>query len=248
MIRSYTFNRPTEWASSLPVLEIAYNDSVNGSTGYTPYFLCSGTHPILPLSLFSEPTLLTAKTADKSVENYVAKIRKDIEAARAAMLKAQATQIKNANRSRRELIFEVGDRVLLSEGHFKDSTQGNLAQADGSTKKLNAMYRGPFEITEVISDVSYRLKLPDYMKATHNAFHVSRLRPYLETEAFPVRAAKLKAPKPTKESGEEHFEISEFCGHRLTGRGGMPPAGAVQGLPRERMAILPGPESAAWVR
>jgi hypothetical protein len=221
MIRSYTFNRPTEWASSLPVLEIAYNDSVNGSTGYTPYFLCSGTHPILPLSLYSKPTFLAAETAEKSVENYVSGIRKDIEAARAAMLKAQATQIKNANRFRRELIFQVGDQVLLSEGHFRDSTHGNLAQADGSTKKLNAIYRGPFAVTEVISDVSYRLQLPDYMKSTHNAFHVSRLRPYLTTEAFPARAAKLDAPKPTKEGGEEHFEVAEFCGHRLTGRGGV---------------------------
>jgi hypothetical protein len=141
MIRSYTFNRPTEWAASLPVLEIAYNDSVNGSTGYTPYFLCSGTNPILPLSLYSEPTFLAAKTAEKSVENYVAKIRKDIEAARAAMLKAQANQIKNANLSRRELTFEIGDQVLLSEGHFRDSTHWNLAQADGSTKKLNATNR-----------------------------------------------------------------------------------------------------------
>jgi hypothetical protein len=133
--------------------------------------------------------------------------------ARAAMLRAQATQVKNANKTQREWIFHVGDQVLLSEGHFKDSTQGNLAQADGSTKKLNAIYRGPFEIKEMISDVSYRLVLPSYMKGTHNAFHVSRLKPYLTTDAFPSRAARLAPPKPRMEGEEQHFEISEFCGH-----------------------------------
>jgi hypothetical protein len=111
--------------------------------------------------------------------------------------------------------------VLLSEGHFKDSTQGNLAQADGSTKKLNAIYRGPFEIKEMISDVSYRLVLPSYMKGTHNAFHASRLKPYLTTDAFPSRAARIAPPKPRMEGEEQHFEISEFCGHRLTGKGGV---------------------------
>jgi hypothetical protein len=221
MIRSYTQNRPTEWASSLAVLEVAYNDSVNASTGYTPYFLCSGTNPILPLSLYSEPTLKPAATADKAVSNYVKLIHKDIAAAREAMLKAQANTIKYANRSRREWIFTVGDLVLLSEGHFKDSTHGNLAQAEGSTKKLNAIFRGPFKIKELISDVSCRLELPAYMKGTHNAFHVSRLRPYLTTDAFPGRAARLAPPEPTMEDLEQHFDIEEFCGHRLTGRGGM---------------------------
>jgi hypothetical protein len=49
---------------------------------------------------------------------------------------------------------------------------GVISQADGSTAKLNAKYRGPFKVIEVISDVSYGLNLPEYMKKTHNAFHV----------------------------------------------------------------------------
>jgi hypothetical protein len=220
MARAYVQNHPSKWASHLAALEIAYNDSVNASTGYTPFFLCSGTHPILPLSLYANPTFLPAETEEKSVQNFVKSMSRDVANARDAMVKAQARQIKYANQSRRDLVFAVGDQVLLSESHFKESTHGNLAQADGSTKKLNAIFRGPFKVTEVISDVAYRLDLPAYMKATHNAFHVSRLRPFLTTEEFPARAARLSAPEPELLDDEQHFEVAEFCGHRLVGKNG----------------------------
>jgi hypothetical protein len=220
MLRSYAKDSPTTWAKGLAAVEIAYNDSVNASTGFTPYYLCSGSHPILPLSLYAEPKFLDNTTVEKSVQEYTGHMSEEIARAREAMLRAQAEQTKQANKSRRELFFKIGDLVLLSEGHFRDSTQGNLAQADGATKKLNAIYRGPFKVTEVISPVSYRLDLPKYMRMTHNAFHVSRLRPYLTTTLFPTRAATLVAPAPQLEGNEEHFEIEKFCGHRQTGRDG----------------------------
>ena len=122
------------------------------------------------------------------------RMRADIALARKSMERAQASQIAYANKSRRHVVFKVGDLVVLNEKHFKETTGSNLAQADGSTKKLNALYRGPFKVTEVISDVAYRLDLPRYMGRTHNAFHVGRLRPYLTTPAFPDRTARETMP------------------------------------------------------
>ena len=44
--------------------------------------------------------------------------------------------------------------------------------------KLNMRYYGPFQVIEKMSEVSYRLQLPDSWRI-HNAFHVSLLRPFV---------------------------------------------------------------------
>ena len=71
--------------------------------------------------------------------------------------------------------FQVNDKVWLSTE--------NLSLEDGSgTRKLHPKFCGPFRITEKISDVTYRLELPDPMKAKviHNAFLVRLLKPFVE--------------------------------------------------------------------
>ena len=49
---------------------------------------------------------------------------------------------------------------------------------DGDDQQLSFALPEPFQVTEKINDVSYRLKLPESWKI-HNAFHVSLLRPYV---------------------------------------------------------------------
>ena len=58
------------------------------------------------------------------------------------------------------------------------------------------------------------------MKETHNAFHASRLRPYLTTAEFPARAALQAVPETKMVQGEEHFKVQRFYNHRLVGHAG----------------------------
>lgn len=68
-----------------------------------------------------------------------------------------------ADRARRDTRHEVGASVWLSTR--------NLPLRAG-TKKLAAIWTGPFEILECIGPVAYKLRLPDTWKV-HNVFHVS---------------------------------------------------------------------------
>ena len=56
MLRAYVSYRQTDWDKHLIAAEIAYNNSVQASTGFSPFFLNSGQHPHLPLSAAVRPT------------------------------------------------------------------------------------------------------------------------------------------------------------------------------------------------
>ena len=50
-LRPYVERHPTEWSRQLPLAEFAANNAVNVATGYSPFYLNSGDHPLLPTAL-----------------------------------------------------------------------------------------------------------------------------------------------------------------------------------------------------
>ncbi|MCO5611142.1 hypothetical protein L7F22_065392 [Adiantum nelumboides] len=92
-----------------------------------------------------------------------------------ALEKTQAEQKKAADRHRREVVFSLGDWVLL---RFEKERLKKMKGKERLFPKLSMRYYGPFQVCNIISDVAYRLKLPESWKS-HNAFHASLLRPYV---------------------------------------------------------------------
>lgn len=71
-----------------------------------------------------------------------------------------------ANRSRREMAFQIGDSVWLATK--------NLPLRLG-TKKLAPVWAGPYKVIQIVGPVAYKLDLPTHWKI-HNVFHVSQLK------------------------------------------------------------------------
>ena len=67
----------------------------------------------------------------------------------------------------RPLQFEAGDSVFLKIS----PTKGVIRF--GVRGKLSPRFIGPFEITERVGAVAYRLKLPPSLEGVHDVFHVS---------------------------------------------------------------------------
>ncbi|MCO5606704.1 hypothetical protein L7F22_060894 [Adiantum nelumboides] len=88
--------------------------------------------------------------------------------------KSQERQKKAADRHRRDLKLKENDWVLL---RFEKACLRKKKGKERLFPKLSMRYYGPFQITERINDVSFRLRLPDTWKI-HNAFHVSLLKPF----------------------------------------------------------------------
>ena len=74
---------------------------------------------------------------------------------------------------------------------------------------------GPFEITEVLGPVTYRLRLPNSWRI-HNVFHATLLRSYKENTVY---GQNFNKPPPELAEGEEVYEIETILNHRKRGRG-----------------------------
>lgn len=105
----------------------------------------------------------------------------------------------SANKRRSEILFAEGDLVWLSTKNLR--LPGNL------TKKLSAKWAGPYPVKQRISDVAYKLELPEELKGLHDTFHVSLLK--MHNGPVPSR------PAPILIDSEPEYEVEQIVGKRL---------------------------------
>ena len=100
--------------------------------------------------------------------------------------------------------FKIKDKVWLEARNLRTS---------GRPEKFKPKREGPFTITEVLSPLAYRLKLPERWKI-HPVFHASLLTPYRSTEAH---GPSYSEPPPDLVEGENEYEVEAILAHRGNG-------------------------------
>jgi hypothetical protein len=89
------------------------------------------------------------------------------------MSAAQSRQKSYADNRRRPLEFEVRDRVFLKVSPMRGVMWFR------KKGKLSPKFVGPFEITQRVGRLAYRIALPPDLVRTDEVFHVSMLRKYI---------------------------------------------------------------------
>ena len=207
MLRAYVSAHGDDWDIHLTNCEFAYNDSVHASTGYTPFQLVQGRNPRVPLTMYVKP--LTSESQTEQVQAYTARLRRDWQLAKDAMLKAQARQMRNANKHRRQYTFEVGDLAWLAASHLR------LPRL--ITGKLRPRYYGPYKIKRVLSEVAYELDLPSDFRI-HPVVHISHLKANADgTQLFPNRP-EYNDPQPPADVQDQdtYYDVECLLDHKGT--------------------------------
>ena len=109
-----------------------------------------------------------------------------IKKIREKMKTAQSRQKSYADRRRRPLEFEPGEKVFLKISPTKRITRFR------KRGKLNPRFIGPFEILERVGKVAYRLALPPSLSGVHDIFHVSMLRKYIADPSHILRYPEVE--------------------------------------------------------
>jgi hypothetical protein len=160
MLRFYVDRQMSNWDELLLCCEFAYNDSEQAFTD-TPFFLNYGLHPLTPIS-----RQLPAECIHVDAKERIQQLQWARENARLAIEEAQRRQKAHADRSRSDIQFEVGQKVLLK-------LKGR-PQQKGPSQKLRPERAGPFRILEIMHpNVAMRLDMSRVHWKGHAIFHVS---------------------------------------------------------------------------
>ncbi|GKD23637.1 putative reverse transcriptase domain-containing protein [Tanacetum coccineum] len=99
---------------------------------------------------------------------------------------ARDRQKSYADRRRKLLEFQVGDKVMLKVSPWKEVIRF------GKRGKLNHRYIGPFKVLAKVGTVAYRLELPDQLSRVHSTFHVSNLKKCFSDEPLAISLDEIQ--------------------------------------------------------
>ncbi|GJS61912.1 putative reverse transcriptase domain-containing protein [Tanacetum coccineum] len=155
MLRACVLDFEGSWDVHLPLAGFSYNNSYHSSMRCAPFEVLYGRkcHSSIMWAEVIEGQLIGPELVQKITEK-IAQIKDRLKAAR-------DHQKSYADKRRKPLEFIVGDYSC---------SKCQLG------KVWYALGRRPFEITERIGLVAYRLRLPEELNGVHDTFHVSNLK------------------------------------------------------------------------
>ncbi|GKD48589.1 putative reverse transcriptase domain-containing protein [Tanacetum coccineum] len=174
MLRACVIDFGRSWDRHLPLVEFSYNNTNHTSIEAAPFEALYGRKCRSPVCWAEvRDSQLTGPEIIHETTEKIVQIKSRIQAAR-------DRQKSYADKRRKPLEFQVGDKVMLKVSPWKGVIRF------GKRGKLNPRYIGPFKILAKVGTVAYRLELPEHLSRVHSTFHVSNLKKCLSDETFVI--------------------------------------------------------------
>ncbi|MCO5577971.1 hypothetical protein L7F22_031808 [Adiantum nelumboides] len=160
LFKCYVSECKATWEHYLPLVEYAYNNTVHTSTRKAPFEIVEGGKKV--------PPILHTKDKIFEADKYVQNTDEAYKKIKLALEKTQSKQKKAADRYRRELVFSLGDWVLL---RFEKARLRKMKGKERLFPKLGMRYYGPFQISQaeihVHVQLPYMPDMPDLPGTSH---------------------------------------------------------------------------------
>ncbi|GJU83233.1 putative reverse transcriptase domain-containing protein [Tanacetum coccineum] len=169
-----SLNEALGWDIHLPLIEFSYNNSYHTSIKVAPFEALYGRKCRSPICWAEVgDAQLTGPEIIRETTEKIIQIKHRLQASR-------DRQRSYADKRRKPLEFQVGDKVMLKVSPWKGVIRF------GKRGKLNPRYIGPFKILAKVGMVAYRLELPEKLSRVHSTFHVSNLKKCLSDEPLAI--------------------------------------------------------------
>jgi hypothetical protein len=172
--------------------------------------MVTGKSPIVPMTWASQGQTPSDASEEVPMVTQLDEERRRLwELAKTNLEKAHKRYKDFADKSRREVKFQVGDEVWLNIKNFR--------LPEGLSHKFLGPYAGPFKVLEKKLSDTYKLELPENLRV-HPTFHVSFLKPVARDASRPNREHTSRPP-PDLVHNEPEFEVEAVLKSRqLRGR------------------------------
>lgn len=172
MLRLCVLDFKGKWIKYLPLVEFAYNYCYQSTIVMAPYEALYGRKCRSPL--------YWDKVGERQLvgPEFILDTKDKVTLIRKRMLTAQSRQKSYAYKHRRKLEFDVGDLVYLKVSPMRG------VMRFGKKRKLSPRFIGPFEVTEIVGLVAYKIRLPPTLSGVHDVFHVSTLRKHVHDPLY----------------------------------------------------------------
>ena len=205
MLATCAEGHPFDWEQQLQKVCMAYNTSVQSSTGFTPFYLMFGRQARLPVDIIYGTGAPEGESRD--VSTYVASLKRRISEAfeivrrNAYVSKHHQYQKTLYDEKVHSKPYKPGDWVWL---HSPVIPRGN-------SRKLYRPWKGPYTIVKKISDSTYRVQHLQKRK-DRQVVHFNRLKSCpksirLEDAEIPTDQRTSIPLAPTDTDLAEHMDI-----------------------------------------
>ena len=191
--RLYGQQNPSAWLDFLPCAEWVYNNTVHSSIRCTPaslvYTETPLTDPFLDLAVRNQQE----SSAEKGFAEHLA-------SAKECMRKARERQVRNYDKKRAAVNFEVGDLVLVDRQAIRSNVEGDLS------KKFATRWLGPFAVLSRVNALSYVVAFPADWKC-HRTVNVGFLKKFKEAASYSRTLPQRQVTRSTSGSPLDAIEV-----------------------------------------
>ena len=168
MLSTCAKDHPFDWEQYIRKVCMAYNSSVQSSTGYTPFYLMFGRQARLPLDVMFETNIQTQ--SNNTPGEYAIALQKRLRTAydlvRKQLSDTHIRQKQFYDQKVHGKPYKPGDLVWLH----------SAVARKGRRQKLNHQWTGPFKIVKKLSDATYRIQ-NTLVRTQRKVVHFDWLKP-----------------------------------------------------------------------
>lgn len=216
-IRFHVERNQTGWSKALPLIRFQIMNSVNKSTGFSPFQLRFGRTARLIPPLIAPPPKASREYI--SARTVMEEVSANVAAARDNLMLAKISQAFQTNSSRADSVpYNIGDKVMLSTLNRRKEykSQGELRVA-----KFMPRYDGPYLVVDVHEEAStVTLDIPN----TPNifpTFHTSHIKPFKENDNSKWPSRTLEKPGPIAPENPSEYLVDKIIDHKKIGKSNM---------------------------